>query len=162
MREVHERNADRLADVIETLGWPTTALVGEKAAEAAWLIAQHAIGRPEFFRRCAALVEAAVARGEAPGWQAAMMIDRIRVFEGRPQIYGTQFDWDEAGAMSPLPIEDAAGVDERRRAVGFGTLEERTAEMRRRVEVEGDRPPSDREARRAERERWAVETGWRR
>jgi hypothetical protein len=161
MRAVHERNADRLQGVIEALGWPTAGLVGERGAEAAWLIAQHAIGRPDFFRRCAALVEAAAERGEAPGWQAAMMADRIRVFEGRPQIYGTQFDWDEAGELSPLPIEDPARVDERRRAVGLNTLGERRAELRERARAEGEIPPADRETLREAAESWAREIGWR-
>lgn len=161
MREVHERNADRLSAVIEAIGWPTAALVGEEAAEAAWLIAQHAIGRPAFFRRCAGLVADAVERGEAPGWRAAMMVDRIRAFEGRPQIYGAQFDWDEQGDLSPLPIEDAEGLDERRRSVGLNTIAERQAEMRRQAQVEGERPPADRGAHRADAERWAIEVGWR-
>lgn len=161
MRALHEHNADRLAQVLDQVGWPSASLVGERAAEAAWLIAQHAIGLPDFFRRCAALVAEAAARGETPGWHAALMADRICVFEGRPQIYGSQFDWDDQGQMSPLPIEDPEGVDERRRAVGLNTLAERQAEMRARAALEGQGPPADFAARRAEGERWAKEAGWR-
>jgi hypothetical protein len=162
MRAVHERNADRLDAVIARIGgWPTAALVGEEAAEAAWLVAQHAIGRPAFFRRCAALVEQAAAAGAAPCAQAAMMADRIRALEGRRQLYGTQFDWDEGGELSPHPIEDAARVDERRAAAGLNTLAERQAELRAQAVREGDAPPADGATRRAELERWAKETGWR-
>jgi hypothetical protein len=41
-------------------------------------------------------------RGDAPALQAAMLEDRIRAFEGRPQRYGTQFDWDANGEPSPV------------------------------------------------------------
>src|SRR5262245_53637982 len=51
MEAVHRENAARLASILEELGWPTEALVGSEAAEAAWLIAQHAIGAPGLQRR---------------------------------------------------------------------------------------------------------------
>lgn len=162
LQELHQRNAERLAGVIDRIGWPTAAVVGERAAGAAWLLAQHAIGDPSFFRRCAELVAAAARRDEIPARFSARMQDRIRVLEGRPQIYGTQFDWNEAGEFAPCAIEDPDGIDERRLAMGLETLAEQTAAMRERARREGDRPPADAAQRRAEAERWAREVGWRR
>ncbi len=72
---------------------------------------QHAIANPALQRQCLKLIEEAVERGEAPAWQVAYLTDRIRVLEGSPQIYGTSFDWDEAGEMSPCEIEDREIVD---------------------------------------------------
>src|SRR5712691_1583135 len=69
-------------------------------------------------------LQAAAGRGEVPPLQPAMLEDRIRTFEGRPQRYGTQFDWDADGELSPLPIEDPTGLDDRRRALGLGPLED--------------------------------------
>ena len=42
-----------------------------------------------------------------------MLDDRIRVFEGRLQRYGTQYDWNDAGtAMVPMVgVEDPETVD---------------------------------------------------
>jgi hypothetical protein len=37
MREVHERNAERLSAILNEHGWPVRSLVGEEAAQAAWL-----------------------------------------------------------------------------------------------------------------------------
>src|SRR5262245_52329534 len=48
MEAIHRRNAARLAAILEEQGWPGASLVGDEAAEAAWLIAQHAIGEPDF------------------------------------------------------------------------------------------------------------------
>jgi hypothetical protein len=159
MREVHEANADALAQIIAERGWPGASLVGQEGAEAAWLIVQHAISRPEFCRRCLSLLREAAAQGEAPAWQAAYLEDRIRVLEGRPQLYGTSFDWDEEGLMSPLPIENPEQVDDRRRSVGLGPLSEATAKHRRSSLPEPK--PGDLARRRAEKEAWAAEAGWR-
>jgi hypothetical protein len=77
-------NAEALEIALES-GWPGVSRVGKDGADAAWLVAQHAIGRPEFQRRCLALMEDAVARGDAPAWHAAYLADRIRTLEGRGQ-----------------------------------------------------------------------------
>jgi hypothetical protein len=162
MERVHTANARRLEDIITDIGgWPAPARVGAEAAEAAWLIVQHAIGLPDFQRKMLPLIQEAAEAGDVPAWQAAYLEDRIRVFEGRLQLYGTQFDWDEAGALSPLPIENPQDVNLRRAAVGLDTIEEKTAAMRRRAESEGETPPQAPAKRRKEAEDWARKAGWR-
>ena len=59
MARVHERNAQRLRRVIESVGWPGTDLVGSDGAEAAWTILQHAIAEPDLLRRALPLLETA-------------------------------------------------------------------------------------------------------
>jgi hypothetical protein len=161
MRAVHDRHASRLAQILAEHGWPGERQVGADGAQAAWLIVQHAIAQPEFQRQALSVVRAAAARGEVPEWQPAMLEDRIRTFEGLPQRYGTQFDWDAAGQLSPLPIEDRAGVDERRKALGLRALEEEIAARRDAAVQGGERPPADWEARQRELEAWLRDVGWR-
>jgi hypothetical protein len=107
------------------------------------------------------LVEEAVARGEAPAWQAAYLADRIRTLEGRGQTYGTQFDCDENGEMSPNAIEDAANVDARRAEIGLPPLADAIATARRRAVETGEPVPPDRERRGREYEAWLKRVGWR-
>jgi hypothetical protein len=161
MEEVHRRNAAALTAIIQGHGWPGHSLVGEDGAKAAWLVLQHAIGEPALQRRGLVLLREGVAAGEVPAWQAAFLEDRIRFFEGRPQVYGTQYDWDETGELSPHPVEDPAGVDERRHAVGLGPLGENTRRMR--VDTAGSRegPPADRAGHRREFLAWCRQVGWR-
>ena len=157
METVHRRNAARLAEIIETHGWPGTGLVGADGAEAAWLIAQHAIGEPAFQRRCLELLLAGVASDDVPAWQPAYLEDRIRMFEGRKQRYGTQLDTGPGGEPVPYPIEEPEQVDERRRAVGLPPLADHLARA--------DRMPAMSPAEREEWERgyraWLKRTGWR-
>ncbi len=118
MRATHDGHAARLALIFDRHGWPGWSRVGADGAEAAWLIVQHAIAQPALQRRALSALLDAAERGEVPPWQPAMLEDRIRVFDGRLQRYGTQLDWNAEGTLAPLPIEDPAGVDRRRRSAG--------------------------------------------
>ena len=160
MARVHERNARRLLRIIESVGWPGADLVGPDGAEAAWMILQHAIAEPDLLRRALPLLRAAAREGRASPRHAAMLEDRIRFFEGRPQRYGTQFDWDAEGKLSPGEVEDPQRLDERRRSVGLPPLAEQMEEARLRADAEGDRPPADHPAHARAREEWAAAVGW--
>jgi hypothetical protein len=155
MEAVHRRNAAALRALIARHGWPGRRLAGDDGAEAAWRIAQHAIGEPDFLRAAWRLLEQAVAVGDAdPAW-AAMMEDRIRVFEGRPQRYGTQYDWDDAGRMVPMVgVEEPDQVDARRAAVGLGP-------MVWELPAPEDEPRPDPARRSGELAAWAARVGWR-
>jgi hypothetical protein len=159
MEEVHRRHAARLKEIIAQHGWPGRTLVGEESTVAAWFIAQHAIGDPPFQRQVLELLREALARGEVPPAAPAFLEDRICCFEGRPQIYGTQFEPDENGVLRPYQIADPEHVNERRGAVGLNTLEERTRELRA-----GQQPEPNPEAH-VEYERkyqeWLRKVGWR-
>lgn len=160
MERIHLENAGRLDAIIARYGWPGISLAGEDGCEAAWRIAQHAISRPAFQRRCLELIRSAVAGGEAPPKHEAYLVDRIRFNQRRPQVYGTIFDWDESGEMSPWTIEEAASVDRRRAAVGLEPLARTTARIRRESRAEGNRPPDSYVDRQDEIERWARRVGW--
>ena len=151
MEAVHRHNAARLREIVATHGWPGRALAGEDGAEAAWLVAQHAIGEPDFQRRCLGLLQEASACGDIPAWQPAYLLDRIRVFEGWPQVYGTQLDM--LGDV-PCPIADELHVDDRRRSVGLAPLQ-------RGATGSGHPGDPDRRAREREMHEWARRVGWR-
>jgi hypothetical protein len=161
MAIVHRRNGDRLAEIVEGHGWPGRSLVGDDGADAAWLVVHHAIGDPALQRRCLPLLEAAAARGDVPAWHPATLLDSIRFQEGRPQVYGTVFHWDDHGVMAPSAIEDEAGVDMRRALVGLPPLAEQGVTVREAAVIEGDVAPADPRARRREAEAWAHSVGWR-
>ena len=159
MQAVHEENASVLESLVRKHGWPDADSAGQDGAEAAWLIAQHAIGCPDFQRLCLCYLQAAAADEKVPPWQPAMLLDRIRVFEGRRQVYGTSFDWNEAGEMSPLPIENPDLVDARRAEVGLPPLGE--ALERHRKQSENEPKPANIQQRLNEMEAWAKRVGWR-
>jgi hypothetical protein len=156
MVAIHETNASRLQAIIAEIGWPSERLVGKEAAKAAWLIAQHAISQPEFQRSCLECLAEAAREHTVPLWQPAMLEDRIRVFEGRPQLYGSQLKVDAHGNMQPHAIEDAERVEERRRAVGLEPLADILARAK-------PQPlPADPERFERDYQTWLIDVGWRR
>jgi hypothetical protein len=71
----------------------------------------------------------AVADGEASPGNLAYLEDRVRVHDGRPQLYGTQFTVAD-GELQPSPIEDPQRLDARRAAAGLDTFAAYEALMR--------------------------------
>ena len=161
MEAVHLENAALLERAIEAIGWPGRANVGDEGAGAAFMILQHAISRPDLQRRGLELILEAIPEGQANALDAAYLADRIAVFEGREQTFGTQFDWDADGLLSPAPIGDQAGVDERRASVGLPPMAETIAHMRAGAAAERETAPADLQQRRTDFETWARRVGWR-
>lgn len=160
MARVHRENTLALEEIIDAIGYPTIDKVGKQGSEAAWLVIQHAIGQPAFMRKCATLLARAVAEQRASAVDLAYLTDRIAVFEGRSQLYGTQFDWDENGEMSPQHIADIETVNRRRVGIGLPRLEEQIKRMRARVLAEKLVPPSDLAERTTRFDAWRRSVGW--
>ncbi len=160
MEELHVKNAHTLDEIINSIGYPTIDKVGKGASEAAWLIIQHAISLPAFMKKCLKLLEEAVSEGKANPIQLAYMSDRISVYEGRPQLYGTSYDWDEKGELNPQPFDDVTKVNLRRKLLGLNSKEEQTKVMRKRAESEGEAVPSDYKERMKAYDAWRKQVGW--
>jgi len=123
MEAVHIRNAGRLRQLIAFHGWPDEAIAGKDGAEAAWFVVQHAIGEPEFQREMLRLLQACAGAKRVPRWHAAYLEDRIAMYEGRPQRYGTQWLGDPIdGRTRPWTLAEPDRVNELRSEMGLGPL----------------------------------------
>lgn len=160
MEALHNENAEILDNIIEKHGFPTIEKVGKEANAAAWLVIQHSISKPEFMKKCAVLLEKAVKENQADAKQLAYLTDRIAVFEDRPQLYGTQFDWNENGEMNPKLFDDLEKVNERRKSVGLNSLQEQIEIIRKQVLRENQKPPADLKARNRQADEWRKKVGW--
>jgi hypothetical protein len=155
MEAVHRANAAMLRQVIAEHGWPNEELVGPDGAEAAWLVAQHSIGEPEFMRACRTLLAAEAEAGTVPRWQHAYLHDRVQVSEGKPQRYGTQFEITPDGPVV-CEVDDPGRLDEIRKAVGLGPLQEHLKTL-------ASQPlpsPEEYRARKAAELAWRTKIGW--
>lgn len=118
-RRIDGENTERLRRILAEHGWPGRSLVGDQGAHDAWLIAQHADHDPAFQRQALDLLTDALARDEARPRELAYLTDRVRVNEGREQVFGTQMWPDENGMPVPQPIENPERLDQRRAEVGL-------------------------------------------
>ncbi len=98
--------------------WPTKSVVGAQGVRAVWLLASRdsALARVALHR----MMEAGP--DESPPAAVAVLEDRLRIANGRKQIYATQLVRSADGKLEPAPIEDPKHVDLRRDAAGLPPL----------------------------------------
>lgn len=161
MEAIHIANSKRLEQIIADFGYPTEDRVGKEVAAATWTIVMHSISNPPFMKKVLTLLKSRDYLNEIDPQELAYLEDRVLVFEGKPQIFGTQFDWDEDGLLSPYPIENPDQVNELREKIGLLSIEEQTVVMRQRALAEGEKPPKKYSLRLKEMDVWAKKVGWR-
>ena len=161
MRALHNENIQTLNRLMEEYGFPGISTVGPEAYEAAFIIVQHAIDHPKIIKKHAKDLWHAAQSGDANMIHYAYLIDRIAVFEGRPQIYGTQFDWDESGQMSPIGDMDFDAVNLKRKALGILPMDAQIQKMRDNAKKTGQTPPENVQEKQAAYLAWLKEVGWR-
>lgn len=130
MLQVDSSNIRRISQILRRYGYPGKSLVGAPANEAAFYVIQHSNRIPQYLP----VVKQAAQRGELPFRLYAMMLDRQLMYEGKEQVYGTQgrgFTVKNTATGQPeaktiiWPIQDPAGVNQRRKTAGFDqTVEE--------------------------------------
>ena len=116
-----QQHTTRLKEIVARHGWPGRQLVGKRAAKGAWLLVQHATHDQPFMEQSLALMKAA--GNDVSRIDVAYLEDRVRLMKGQKQLYGTQFE-GMGVTLKAKPIEDAEHVDDRRRAIGLGSLDD--------------------------------------
>ncbi|OZC04549.1 hypothetical protein BSZ36_02465 [Rubricoccus marinus] len=112
----------RVVEIVDVHGWPGAALVGMDGSNAAFMILQH--GDTATQERLLPLVEAAYRSGDLHGQSYALLLDRVLVGKGEPQVYGTQAGFGAEGEILVSPLADPETVDARRAEVGLPPLAE--------------------------------------
>lgn len=122
LREMSHRdsiNQQKIFQILDTRGWVGKELVGD-ACEVFWMVTQHASVQQQ--QKYLPVFKAAVKKGDIHPSHVAMMEDRINVFEGKPQKYGSQLHTGSDGKEQLYPLQDEKRVDEWRKEVGMEPL----------------------------------------
>lgn len=142
-------NTSRLMQIVEEVGWPTKEMVGKEGAMAAWVILQHADHEPAFQEQMLERLRPLVAAGDFDKKLFAMLTDRARMTNKKPQYYGTQFLTITLEGVAhfglPYGLADRETVDERRAQMGLPPLEEEMRRQREAYDLPEDTPdlPAD-------------------
>lgn len=118
----NEKNLAELEVLIESKGWPQQSQVGSLAASAAFYILQHSNAGAQ--EKYIGMFEAACRNNEGNCQQFALMFDRMRMNQNKPQRYGTHayLDPSKGNTDELYPLEDASRVDEWRKDIGLEPL----------------------------------------
>jgi hypothetical protein len=117
--QTEEANGRWMTAVLDRFGWPGWAAVGTDGARAAWMVAQH--GSTELRSRALPLLAAAVIVADADPVCLAYLIDRVLVTDGRPQLFGTQYEYETGRGLRRCPVDHPQRVAYRLRHLGIDT-----------------------------------------
>jgi hypothetical protein len=122
-KTINEKDSTNLIEIEKILnekGWLGTDIVGEKGNRTLFLVIQHAdLKTQEIYLP---MLKEAVQKGNAAPSNLALLEDRIAMYQGKRQIYGSQTWIDNTGKQYVFPLEDPDNVDKRRAEVGLGTM----------------------------------------
>lgn len=117
---VDARNLKAITALLDQHGWPTKAEVGNTGTSTVFLVIQHS--NLPTMEKYFPMAKQAMERGDLSKPSFALLQDRMLMWQGKSQIYGSQLTGDADGKMKFHPIEDEAHVDERRAAIGMEPL----------------------------------------
>jgi hypothetical protein len=117
-------NTARLKVLLPKDGWFRASRDGAQTATNAWLIVQHSPDNA-FMAQVLARMGPLARRGEVNGRDYALLLDRVEMFKGKPQIYGSQGVCDGTRWVI-WTVEEPATVDARRAEIHFGETQAET------------------------------------
>jgi hypothetical protein len=156
MEKVHLKHAQHLKSLIDDHGFPTIDRVGESAAIDAMRLILHAISWPEFMRSMEVVTFDLAKTNQVPKDYVARLMDRIRFYEGRKQIYGTNADWDDNGILRITDVEDENKLNARRAEMNLPPVDSLVI-----TPLDGEFHPTDPKKRQEEYVAWTRKVGWR-
>jgi hypothetical protein len=115
-------NCQWLKNAVERYGWPGRTLVGQDGERAAFLIIQHANADLAFQKNCLRSMSQ-MPNGEVDQEHIALLTDRVRLAEGKLQLYGTQVEVKD-GRWQSRDVENPHELNDRRRGIGLPPIEE--------------------------------------
>lgn len=114
------QNADLvwLKPIVAAHGFPTVQQVGLKGVKHAWMLVQHSEMDPKFQAKVLAELNSRLAAEPFLRNDYALLADRVRRAQNKPQIYGTQFTFKD-GHLVMQPTEDVVHLDKRRASMNL-------------------------------------------
>ena len=107
--------------ILDKYGWLGEDVVGKNGVSALFLVIQHSDLKTQ--EKYLPSMKGAVKNGKARASDLALLIDRVEMGNGRPQIYGSQITMKE-GKPAIYQIIDEPNVNKRRAEAGLQPLED--------------------------------------
>lgn len=122
LTEINRKNVAIVKKIITEIGFPTINLTSQKAYKAAVLVVLHS-GDIEFLNQSIKNLQNADPVSIQKK-DIAYMIDKVRVIQKLPQLYGTQYNIDKNGVLKYIEIEKPEDLEKRREEYGMESFSE--------------------------------------
>lgn len=130
-QQLYRQNQRWLQQQIQASGWFDISKTSADAAQAAWLMVQHADWDPQWQQQILQLLQPKVKQGEFQPRYFAYLTDRVAINAGQPQRYGTQGACDnQSGQWQPFAVANAAQLDLNRQAMELEPIGQYRAKFR--------------------------------
>ena len=114
-------NLSQVESILNKYGWLGYDKIGYQSSTALFMVIQHS--KLSIQEKYLPLIKEAVKSGNFNARNLALLEDRVAVFQGEMQTYGSQLFWSkETNAYIILPLTDPENVDKRRTEVGLQPL----------------------------------------
>jgi hypothetical protein len=118
IQDVDRQNLVSLKAIFAKSGFPTVQMIGRDGVSTVFLLVQHADEDHAFQKHALDLAKPLMERNELARAEYAMLVDRVRLADGKMQLYGSQVKMD-GGEAQPFPVEDPDHLDSRRRSMAL-------------------------------------------
>jgi len=113
-------NVITVSAIINQYGWLSADEIGEDANSTLFLVIQHADLKTQ--EKYLPIMRIAAKNKKLNATSLALLEDRIAMFQGRKQIYGSQLAWNvQTNKYTIMPMIDPDHVDTRRADIGLGS-----------------------------------------
>jgi hypothetical protein len=121
-KAIDEPNTKRITQIFDLIGFPNTTKVGKEGLEAFMTLLQHA---PTDGLRVRSLgpISKAFKKKEIPPMAYANFVDRLRLHQGKKQLYGSGFEFKN-GKLVLSPTEDIKNLENRRKKISLPPMAE--------------------------------------
>lgn len=127
MYKIDHLNQVQLIKILKIINEPSVKNIGQKGAEAVWLIVQHSTSNLKLMIDVLDSMKklGSINPNNTCYKGIAFLTDRINMLQGKKQIFGTQI-WVPPSISEPIPfpIKDIENVDKRREKYGLKPLKE--------------------------------------
>lgn len=123
MHNTDSLNLIEIKNILDNYGWLGADKIGKDGNMTLFLVIQHSDLTTQ--KKYLPMMREAVKNNNAKGSSLALLEDRIANREKKPQIYGSQIGYDKTTkSYYILLLDDPDNVDNRRKEVGLGKLED--------------------------------------
>lgn len=140
-KTVDTPNTKRLEEIFQKHGFPNNKMVGPDGQTAFMILLQHTIG-DRLRVKAVKPITNAFKRRELTPLDYANFIDRLRLHQGKGQLYGSGFEFKD-GKMVLSKTEDLKNLEKRRRRIGLPPMSEAVKMMKEIYKLEIEFPKTN-------------------